>query len=220
MWTTSRRPPGHFRATSHRPRSWKAGRVTIRARRDRRLLVAIVAGTLLAGAAAGCTSVLDRPSLPSAGPADPRNGVTPTTTAVSITPVTPDGLLAGPGVTDGAISLGLLAGSGRDRGFTDGVRLWQRSVNTTGGLCGRTIEIRTNGADGVPDDPAAAYRAIGTDVLGLLTLPAGSSDTAGSTTVRTTTNGSTPAGSAAAGPTTAGSTTAGSTTAGSTTARL
>ena len=153
--------------------------------------MAIVAGTLLAGAAAGCTSVLDRPSLPSAGPADPRIGVTPTTTAVSITPVTPDGLLAGPGVTDGAISLGVLTGSGRDRGFTDGVRLWQRSVNTTGGLCGRTVEIRANGADGVPDAPAAAYRAIGTDVLGLLTLPAGSSATAAPTSSVSTSSVST-----------------------------
>jgi hypothetical protein len=152
-----------------------------RAHSVRRLLAATVAGGLLVGAAAGCTSEPDRPSLRSAGAADLRTGATATSTAVSITPVTPDGLLAGPGVTDGAISLGVLADPARDRGFTDGVRLWQRSVNTTGGLCGRTIELRANGADGIPDDPAAAYGAVGTSVLGLLTPPFGTAAATAST---------------------------------------
>ena len=164
-----------------------------RACRVLRLIVAIVAGGLLVGATASCTSALDRPSLPSAGAAAPGAGAPATTTAVSITPVTPDGLLAGPGVTDGAISLGVLADPARDRGFTDGVRLWQRSVNTTGGVCGRTIELRVNGADGVPDDPAAAYRAVGTSVLGLLTPPFGADVTAST--------GSTPASGSSVGTT-------------------
>jgi hypothetical protein len=158
-------------------RSCKAGRVIDRARRVRRLLGALTAGVLI-GAAAACTSVLDRPSLPSAGPAAGRSGLAQPTTAASITPITPDELLAGPGVTDRSISLGVLADPARDHGFTEGVRLWQRSGNTTGGLCGRTVEIRTNGADGIPTDPATAYRRIGTSVLGLLTLPVG--PTAGS----------------------------------------
>lgn len=156
--------------------------------------MAIVAGALLVGAAAGCTSTLDRPTLPSAGATDLRAGTTATTTAVSITPVTPDGLLAGPGVTDGAISLGVLAEPGRDRGFTGGVRLWQRSVNTTGGLCGRTIELRVNGADGIPDDPAAAYAAVGTSVLGLLTPPFGTTTGTASTGSTVASGAGTPTG--------------------------
>ena len=178
-------------------------------RAHRRL--AALAAVLLVGVV-GCTSVLDRPTLPSAGTAVPRTGTAQTTTAASITPVTPDGLVTGPGVTDGVIALGVLADPARDRGFTDGVRLWQRSVNTTGGLCGRTIDLRTNGADGVPVDPAAAYRAIGTSVLGLLTLPVGSP--VGVTTSRTTPSSATTAGPAATGETTAGPAATGATTAG------
>lgn len=157
--------------------------------RPRRLLAAVVAGGVLLGPTAACSSVLDRPSLPTAGPADTRTGAPPkTTTAASITPVTPDGLLTGPGVTDDEISLAVLAGADRDRGFNEGVRLWQRSVNTSGGLCGRTIELRANGADGIPADPAEAYRSVGTSVLGLLTLPpATSGDGAGSTASSTST---------------------------------
>lgn len=129
------------------------------------------AGVLVAGATPGCTSVLDPPSLRPAGP----TGAAPTpTTSVSITPVTPDGLLTGPGVTERTISLGVLADATLDRGFTEGVRLWQRSVNGGGGLCGRTVELLANGVDGIPADPAGAYRDVGTSVLGLLTLPVGS----------------------------------------------
>lgn len=137
--------------------------------RARRRLTALVPGLVLAGLAASCTSVLDRPTLPGATAA--RTGST-ATTPVSITPETPDGLLTGPGVTDTTIDLGVLADPAGDRGFTDGVRLWQRSVNSTGGRCGRSIQIRAAGDDGIPADPAAAYRTIGTSVLGLLTLPA------------------------------------------------
>jgi hypothetical protein len=175
----------------------------MRARRVRRLLAGLAAGVLLTGPTAGCTSVLDGPSLPSAGTAERVSGSAPTATPVSVTPVTPDGLLAGPGVTDTAIRLGVLADPGRDRGFTDGVRLWQRAVNTSGGLCGRTVEIRSNRDDGVPDDPAAAYRAIGTSVLGLLTLPVGSSTATGATAAG---SGSPTAASPAAGATAAGPT--------------
>ena len=122
---------------------------------------------------AGCTSILDRPSLPPAGTANLRTGTAASTaTSVSITPVTPDGLVTGPGVTDTGITLAVLADPDRDRGFTEGARLWQQSVNTTGGLCGRAVSLVVNGADGVAADPAAAYDAVGTSVLGLLTLPA------------------------------------------------
>ncbi len=133
----------------------------------------LVAGALLAALAAGCTSVLDRPALPTPGAADARTAATTATTSVSITPVTPDGLLTGPGVTDSTIDLGVLADPGRDAGFTDGIRLWQRAVNGSGGLCGRSIGIRAAGDDGIPADPAAAYRTVGTSVLGLVLLKAG-----------------------------------------------
>ncbi len=144
--------------------------------RDRRrrwpVLLALPA-TLLALLLAGCTSILDRPALTPAGTANLRSGAAATAvTSVSITPVTPDGLLTGPGVTDTDITLAVLADPAGDRGFTEGVRLWQRSVNTGGGLCGRTITVLANGADGVPADPSAAYRSVGASVLGLLTLSA------------------------------------------------
>src|SRR6478609_3260287 len=67
-------------------RPCKAGPVIHRAHSVRRLLAATVAGGLLVGAAAGCTSEPDRPSLRSAGAADLRTGATATSTAVSITP--------------------------------------------------------------------------------------------------------------------------------------
>ena len=119
--------------------------------------------------ATGCTSALDRPSLPPAGTVDPRTAGSPVaTTSASITPVTPDGLVSGPGVTDSGISLTVLADPSVDRGFAEGVRLWQQSVNTTGGLCGRAIAIAANGVDEVPTDSAAAYQAVGTETLGLL----------------------------------------------------
>lgn len=144
------------------------------ATRPHHRLRAVVAAVVLLGAVTGCSSVLDRPALPAAGTADARTGTAPTTpTAASITPVTPNGLLAGPGVTDQAITLAVLADAARDRGFAEGVRLWQRSVNTSGGVCGRTVELRTTGADGVPAEPSAAYGDVGTSVLGLLALPDG-----------------------------------------------
>jgi hypothetical protein len=136
--------------------------VRIRPRRLSTLLAALILTPL----AAGCTSILDRPT---AGTANLPGGAPVTITSVSITPVTPDGMVTGPGVTDGAIRLGVLAQPARNRGFTDGVRLWQQSVNTSGGLCGRTIELSTNGVDGVPEDLPAAYQAVGTSTLGLLT---------------------------------------------------
>ncbi|HYN72457.1 MAG TPA: hypothetical protein VES60_08130 [Nakamurella sp.] len=95
-----------------------------------------------------------------------------TTTPVSITPVTPDGLVTGPGISDSTITLGLLVDAERDRGFTQGVTLWRDSVNASGGLCGRSVQIMANGAAGVPADAPAAYNSVGRSTLGLMTLPA------------------------------------------------
>ena len=106
---------------------------------------------------------------------DPNPTTTPTTattTPVSIAPVTPDGLVTGPGITDSTITLGLLVDPERDRGFTEGVTLWRDSVNGSGGLCGRVVQIMTNGAAGVPADAPGAYDSVGRSTLGLITLPA------------------------------------------------
>jgi hypothetical protein len=149
----------------------EAGRVTSRSTPPGRRWFAVFAagGALAVMMSAGCTSVLDRPSLPAAGTHDPRTaGPGVATTSASITPVTPDGLVTGPGVTDAGITLAVLADPSADRGFAEGVRLWQQSVNTTGGLCGRTVTIAAGGVDGVPQDPSAVYRQVGTTTLGLL----------------------------------------------------
>jgi len=128
-----------------------------------RLLAVAAAAALLS---TGCDSALDRPTGPTAASA-----TATTTTIPSITAVTPDGLISGPGVTDAAITLGLLVDPARDRGFSDGVRLWQQAVNTSGGLCGRTVEMRAAGVDGVPTDLDEAYDAVGRTSIGLITLP-------------------------------------------------
>lgn len=124
-------------------------------------LSALVATAVLTTGA--CTSGLD--------PVDPTVSPPLTATSLTITPVTPDGLLTGPGVSDTAIRLGVLVDPQRDRGLVDGMRLWQRRVNTSGGLCGRTVELAVNGSDGVPGDVDDAYRTVGRDVLGMVVLP-------------------------------------------------
>ena len=129
-------------------------------RRTAALLVVLLA-------LAGCDSALDRPSGPTGSAAAT---TAPTTTTVAITPVTPDGLLSGPGVTDDSITLGMLVDPDRDRGFTAGVELWQQAVNTSGGLCGRSLELIRNGSTDVPTDVVQAYDTIGRGVVGLITL--------------------------------------------------
>jgi ABC-type branched-subunit amino acid transport system substrate-binding protein len=127
----------------------------------------MIAGVAIACLTSACDSALDRP-LPTATAVT----TTPATpTAESITPVTPDGLITGPGVSDAAITLGLLVDSTRDRGFSDGVELWQQAVNTSGGLCGRTVQLVTTGVAPVPNDVLQAYDAVGRDAIGLITLP-------------------------------------------------
>lgn len=89
----------------------------------------------------------------------------------TLTPQTPDGLATGPGVDSTSITLGVLVDPDMDRGFTEGLQLWQQTTNLAGGSCGRTIAFTVAGADGVPAKLPTAYRAIGRDVLGLITLP-------------------------------------------------
>ena len=93
---------------------------------------------------AGCTSILDRPSLPPAGTGNLRTGTAATTaTSASITPVTPDGLVTGPGATHtGIVSRRCWPTSRPVPRLHQGARLSrQRSVNTTGGLCGRAVGL-------------------------------------------------------------------------------
>ena len=116
----------------------------------------VAVAILVAVLASGCDASLDRAALPQTAPGSATG--TPSTT-VSITPVTPDGLITGPGVTDQTITLGLLVDPDRDRGFSDGVRLWQDSVNSAGGLCGRTLDLVGTGTADVPADPVQAYDA-------------------------------------------------------------
>ncbi|MBM9466454.1 ABC transporter substrate-binding protein [Nakamurella leprariae] len=133
----------------------------------RRIAAAGLVAVLAVVSVAGCTST---PELtPSTGMATSSDAVRPTSSAL-ITPVTPNGLLTGPGVTATTVALGVLVDPDRDRGFTDGVRLWQQVVNSTGGVCGRTVTLATNGTGGVPADPAQAYPVIGRQVLGLVAL--------------------------------------------------
>lgn len=85
-------------------------------------------------------------------------------------PVTPDGMVTGPGVTDTSITLGLLVDPLLDRGFRQGFELWRTAVNGSGGECGRTVQVAAAGVDGVPSALPAAYLATARDVLGYVTL--------------------------------------------------
>ncbi|GGM05867.1 ABC transporter substrate-binding protein [Nakamurella endophytica] len=150
---TSHRPPRRRR----RPRGRAAAAVAA---------VALLAVPVLAGCTGtttvGSTGTVTLTTARSGAP----SGAVPATTP---TPVTPDGMLTGVGVTDSAITLGVLADRDLDRGFTAGVRLWRSSVNASGGICGRTIELAT--AD--PERGAlTGYRSLAPQVLGMLALPA------------------------------------------------
>jgi len=91
-----------------------------------------------------------------------------TPTSIPPTPVTPNGLLTGSGVDDSTITLGLLVEPTLDRGFSDGVALWKRTVNTSGGICGRTVRTEA-GTSGEPLQDA--YPRVAGTSLGLITLP-------------------------------------------------
>ncbi len=138
-------------------------------------LVQIVTALIAVLLTAGCDAAADRIPLPDS--TAPSGSATAVTTP-SITPVTPDGLVTGPGVTEEAITLGVLVDRPDDRGFVAGLQLWQQAVNTSGGLCGRLIQLATSGAAGVPADAVQAYEAIGRSVLGLVIVrsPDGSAD--------------------------------------------
>lgn len=134
-------------------------------------MVLVVAATLTgctSGAALGSSGTV---TLSTSGtlPSDRSTTTSPATvTSISPTPVTPDGLVTGTGVDDTTITLGLLVDPSTDRGFSDGVGLWQKSVNISGGICGRTISTVSNGNEST----TAAYPRIAASSLGLLGEPA------------------------------------------------
>lgn len=87
-------------------------------------------------------------------------------TTPTVTPATEPGMLSGPGVTGTSITLGLIApNAATDMGFRDGLRLWSDAVNAEGGICERTVTVRS-----VFGSPEVVYRSIGRDVLGLITV--------------------------------------------------
>ncbi len=147
-----------------RPRGPGSGGAAARRRAVGRRLIAGVLALLLLAA---CDTAADRIPVPEG--VDPSGSATAVTTP-SITPVTPDGLITGPGVTDDSITLGVLVDAADDRGFVAGVQLWQEAVNTSGGLCGRRIQLATAGTAGVPANTGRAYEAVGRSVLGLVIL--------------------------------------------------
>src|SRR4051812_39847167 len=137
----------------------------------RRLLVAVVcAMTVLTGCTSGATlGSSGTVTLITAKPGKTSGATTASTvTTITPTPVTPDGLLSGVGVTDSTIDIGVLVDTAADRGFTTGVELWRRTVNTSGGICGRTISTRTKTA---AESMATGYARIAGSTLGLITLP-------------------------------------------------
>lgn len=139
--------------------------------RSRLIPTSVLALTL---ALAGCTSGATLGSsgtvtLTTSGSASDERApsTTGTVTSISPTPVTPDGLVTGTGVDDTTITLGLLVDATTDRGFSDGVALWQKSVNVGGGICGRTIGTVPNGTEST----TTAYPRIAASTLGLLIVP-------------------------------------------------
>lgn len=141
--------------------------------RTRRLSSLIAACGLLL-ALAGCTAEDSTGStgtvtLPSpSGTSAAMPGTTTVDTTATTTPPAADanGLLTGPGVTDTAITAAVLLGADPDDGFTDGIALFQKSANQSGGICGRTLEFTVENSAGV--DQAQAYRQRSTSVLGFL----------------------------------------------------
>ena len=134
--------------------------------------IALATLAVLAGCTSGATlGSSGTVTLSTTGPphTDQRSSTaTPTVTSISPTPVTTNGLITGTGVDDTTITLGLLVDPAADRGFSDGVALWQKAVNVGGGICGRTITIVSNGNE----SSTAAYPRIASTSLGLLTEPA------------------------------------------------
>ncbi|WP_157695167.1 type 1 periplasmic-binding domain-containing protein [Nakamurella panacisegetis] len=139
-------------------------------RRSLSLATAVV--MTLAVGAAGCTSGATLGSTGtvslSAPPSPGRTTAATASSSMTLTPVTPNGLLAGAGVTDRTITLGMLVNATEDRGFSTGVALWEKTANSAGGICGRRVQTTANRPS---ESLAYAYARIAGATLGLITLP-------------------------------------------------
>jgi len=129
-----------------------------------------------------CTATDDPPDGTTAAPTSGSStSVTPTveptviaptvTTPSDPIPVVQPGVLTGPGVTEIDITLGVLVDKAADRGFAQGLALWQQTVNATGGICQRLVQLAGAGSNGVPSSLQLAYSELGPRVLGFATLP-------------------------------------------------
>ena len=136
--------------------------------RSRALLLAALAvcGACTSGATLGSSGTVTLTTISSAATAGRHPVSTGASTSIAPTPVTPNGLLTGTGVDDSTITLGLLIDSDDDRGFSAGVALWQRAVNVSGGVCGRTITTISNAAG---ESTVTAYPRVAGSSLGLIT---------------------------------------------------
>jgi hypothetical protein len=133
-----------------------------------RLAAALVIAAAAVTGCTGSTSSGSTGTVPvTVAPPASSTTATRTTASTPLTPVTTAGLQTGPGVTDGQIALGVVTDPARDRGFTQGAQLWERSVNTSGGICGRTVALRTSSTA----SPAAGYEAMARSVAGFLAVP-------------------------------------------------
>lgn len=105
------------------------------------------------------------------GPSARPTVIAPTiTTPSDPVPVVQTGVLTGPGVTDIDITLGVLVDRSVDRGFAQGLALWQQTVNAAGGICQRLVQFAGAGSAGVPSSLQLAYSELGPRVLGFATL--------------------------------------------------
>lgn len=129
--------------------------------------IAVLGATVTLGA---CTSAPPVVGSTAGVPSSAQSGSHSATKPPAVTARPQDGMLTGPGVSDASISLGLIVDAATDRGFTGGVQLWRDTINTTGGICGRTIQLVTSAAGSAPD---VTYETLGRSTLGLITMEPG-----------------------------------------------
>lgn len=140
--------------------------------------IAVLGTTITLGA---CTSAPAIVGSTVSMPSPTQTGSHSATKPPAVTAQPQQGMLTGPGVSDASISLGLIVDRATDRGFTDGVQLWRDTVNTTGGICGRTIQLATGAAGSAPD---VSYQTVGRSTLGLITMEPGAAGMALASRIR------------------------------------
>ncbi len=133
----------------------------------------VVAWSSILALAAGCTSgtVVGSSGTVALPTISPSNPAARTTTTGSPVPVNPAGMALGPGVTATTLTLGVLENPASDGGFSAGLTLWQKSVNSSGGVCGRTVALATGSAG---ETAADTYRRLALQVVGFAAADAGS----------------------------------------------